>query len=116
MANCPMCGEVWNEEKCDSCNWREPMYGGSRDSGPLPFKRRRESKLKGPAGGARDEAVATVSERDRRASQSTGSLVQEIAAIAWTCLKECAEHYPPPVMCVKHQLEAEAAITKAEGK
>ncbi len=33
--------------------------------------------------------------------------VQDIAAIAWTCIKECKDHQPPPVMCVKHQLEAE---------
>jgi hypothetical protein len=24
MANCPMCGEVWNEERCVTCGWKEP--------------------------------------------------------------------------------------------
>ncbi len=34
--------------------------------------------------------------------------VQDIAQIAWTCIRECKDHQPPPVLCVKHQLEAEA--------
>ena len=34
--------------------------------------------------------------------------VQDIAAVAWRCIKECKAHQPPPVMCLKHQLEAEA--------
>ena len=23
MANCPMCGEVWNESRCGECGWKE---------------------------------------------------------------------------------------------
>lgn len=22
--NCPMCGELWNGERCQSCGWKEP--------------------------------------------------------------------------------------------
>ena len=43
---------------------------------------------------------------------TSGSLAQEVAAIAWACVKECKDHQPPPVLCVKHQLEAEAAIQR----
>lgn len=37
-------------------------------------------------------------------------MVQDIARIAWTCVKECKDHEHPPVMCVKHQLEAEELL------
>jgi hypothetical protein len=33
MANCPMCGEVWNETRCGVCQWQEgasPRYTSSR--------------------------------------------------------------------------------------
>lgn len=22
--NCPMCGELWDRQKCQSCGWKEP--------------------------------------------------------------------------------------------
>lgn len=25
--NCPMCGELWNGEKCKECGWKEPPHG-----------------------------------------------------------------------------------------
>ena len=37
--------------------------------------------------------------------------VQDIAAIAWRCIKQCRQHEMPPVMCVTHQLEAENLLT-----
>jgi hypothetical protein len=35
MANCPMCGYVWNEAKCSTCGWFEgksPRYTEPRRS------------------------------------------------------------------------------------
>jgi hypothetical protein len=46
---------------------------------------------------------------------TNGSLAQTIAQIAWTCIKECRDHQPQPVLCVKHQLEAEALLAGQEG-
>jgi hypothetical protein len=25
--NCPMCGEPWNDVKCQTCGWKEPPRG-----------------------------------------------------------------------------------------
>lgn len=49
----------------------------------------------------------------RDISATTGSLAQEIARIAWTCIKECRDHDLPLVMCVKHQLQAQDVLTSA---
>lgn len=39
--------------------------------------------------------------------QATSTSVQDIAAVAWRCIRQCKDHQPPPVLCLKHQLEAE---------
>lgn len=41
---------------------------------------------------------------------ATESHVQDVAAVAWECIKECKDHQLPPVMCLKHQLEAERLL------
>ena len=36
--NCPMCGELWNKVKCDTCGWFEgkrPKYAGVDLGEPL---------------------------------------------------------------------------------
>ena len=26
--NCPMCGELWNTVRCETCGWKEPVRHG----------------------------------------------------------------------------------------
>jgi hypothetical protein len=39
MANCPMCGEVWNEQRCAMCGWyegKQPRYTEPRSGWACP--------------------------------------------------------------------------------
>lgn len=60
MANCPMCGELWNDETCTVCGWKEgkqPRYTSPR-----------RDKRKTGEGAIRGWATRRRTQQDRRAA------------------------------------------------
>lgn len=58
MANCPMCGELWNNERCVVCGWKEgesPRYTARRDR-----RKSGEGAIKGWATRRRKQQVRRV--------------------------------------------------------
>jgi hypothetical protein len=62
--NCPMCGELWNDVKCEACGWFEGKQ--ARWSEP-PQKRRRRSS---PSVAAVDPQVTSTGKMSTRDASS----------------------------------------------
>lgn len=53
--------------------------------------------------------MSTMEQQTERLAEY-GAIAQEIASVAWKCVKQCASYQPGPVMCPGCQLEASEVL------
>jgi hypothetical protein len=104
--------DTWHSGDIDAAK-AELLAAGWIELDATTWKAPDGSRYRGPAGAWR--MMKHAHNDNKPIQRSLAGLAQDVASIAWTCVKQCADHQPPPVLCVKHQIEAAALLLGVVG-